>query len=127
MSLWGKLTGTDKAIELAETTVKGGFNLIDEAFDTDQEKGERRLQLTNVWLETQKLIGKESTPSAMTRRILAWGIFFLVIIIFSLGVYYIETEQATKIETLKNWASDLWIGQAFIAAWTTYFLKHVVK
>jgi len=127
MSLWGKITGTEKAIDLAETTVKSGFHLLDEAFDTDEEKGERKIKVLDMWLHTQELIGKESTPSAMTRRVLAWGIFFLIILLLSGGVYYIETDQLAKLNSLKEWANELWIGQAFVAAWTTYFLKHVVK
>lgn len=127
MSFWGKLIGTDKALNIADTAVKRGFSLIDKAFDTDQEKGERKLALTNVWLKTQQLIGKESTPTAITRRVLAWGIFFLVVIIFLIGEYYIESNQSEKLEYLKGWVDTLWIGEAFMAAWTTYFMKHFMK
>lgn len=117
------LTGSSKAIETGAKVVETGASMLDNAFYTDQERAEVGVKQTENYLKHQELTLQQSTPTAITRRYLMWGIFGLVF----------ELVQVALILALfgKDWQVVVQIGAAFQIGWAFvagvvfYFGNHI--
>jgi len=65
-----------------------------------------------------------SAATAKSRRHLLWALIALITTAFFIGVYYIQTNQMTKLDYLINLVDKLYIGPGFIAAVSFYYLTH---
>lgn len=93
MGLFSFLSSTSKATEniteIAKDGVKGGINLIDNAFHTDQEKSQEALQAGTALMATHlklvELMASENSIRSMTRRMLAllFSVPYVIAFIFS--------------------------------------------
>ena len=126
MSWFSKLLGTDKALDVVKDSAKSTFSIIDEAFHTDQEKAEGKLKAANIWLESQRTIAKQSAPTAISRRVIAWAIIGLVVFFCVQGSLYIALEQTEKLTDLLKFIKAMWIGEAFTAVMVFYFGAHLL-
>jgi hypothetical protein len=75
MSFWGRIFGTEKALESGLRTVEkatdGVIAGIDAAFYTKEEKAADNIRLTKFRMDMVKSLQDECTPRALTRRVLA--------------------------------------------------------
>lgn len=117
MSFLGKLFGADEALEkvidTADKVVGMTGNLIDEAFDTDQEKAERKAaaaaraqSMVVEWVEA-------STGSRLARRVIAFAItgVWLGLKMFALGVSTLAV-WANKETTVERLGETATLAQA---------------
>lgn len=75
--------GAPKVVDTVADTVKSGMGMLDNAFYTEQEKAENAGKVMNTWLEIQKATAQENSIRSITRRILAWlimGLFLLLVL-----------------------------------------------
>lgn len=84
MSFFGKLFGTEKAIDkglgIIDKSVGHIASGLDSVIYTDQEKAEGAIQTMQMRMDMVKSLQDEFTPRSVTRRILAlviFGLFFL--------------------------------------------------
>ena len=75
MGFWGRIFGTEQALETGLKTVEkatdGIIAGIDKAFYTDEEKMSDQISLTKFRMDMVKSLQDEFTPRALTRRVLA--------------------------------------------------------
>ena len=66
----------------------------------------------------------KSEATARSRRVLLWGLLAFISVAFSIGLYYVQTEQGLKLTALINLVNELKIGWGFVSAVSFYFLTH---
>lgn len=100
MGWFGKLFGTDKAVEsginIAEKATTGILAGIDYAFHTDQEKSEEAVQVIKMAIASKTSREDQSSPRSVSRRVLAFmfcstylSVFILTIVLACL--HQVET------------------------------------
>ena len=114
----------DTAANIAEKTTDGIIGGIDKIFYTEQEKAEAKKKWFDGWLDLQKIISNESTPTAISRRILAFMIMgpFVSLIVFGVVIYKFDTAWAQFI--LSQGVERLSLLASAVGA--TYFIKDAV-
>jgi len=140
MSWFGKLIGTDKALDIVQDTAKSTFGIIDNAFYTDQEKTQDGIaaknKATELWLDSQALIIKQSSGTSVSRRIIAWSVISIVIFMLlqvSLAAWLVPkgyisaTDSDAIIASLMSFADKFSIGWAFVGVIVFYFGAHVME
>lgn len=102
MGLLGTLFGTPKVVDTVADTVKSGVGMLDNAFYTDQEKAADAVKLMDVWIEIQKTTASENSIRSITRRLLAWTIMgvYVLIVMAACIVWKIDPEWAKYILSL---------------------------
>lgn len=87
MGIWGRLFGTDKAIEGAVDTVNkvtgGIISGIDAVFYTDEEKARATTKAVESAQKTVIALNDQWMPRAISRRILAYmfsGVFLAILL-----------------------------------------------
>lgn len=134
MGIWagikGFFTSSDNLTASAANVIDTGASMVDNAFFTDQEKSVASEKLFDMWLRYQDTVNQQSSPTARSRRYVAWGVVSLVwiacILCFGLIIFELDADgekQLAIIEVLRA----LWIGPAFTAAIGFYFTPHVFK
>jgi hypothetical protein len=117
MGIIAKLLGMDKVVEK-------GADLIDEAFETSQEKTEARQQWFATYLDLQKVIANESTPTALSRRILAFMIMGVFLFLVLFGAVLWKFDPLWSAQIFEQAVGRLeWLAGAVGA---TYFIKDAV-
>jgi len=124
MGILSKLLGTEK---LAQTTVKEGFGLLDNAFHTEQEKAADSKEMMAMWLRVQELVHTQSSPTSISRRYISWGIILQMMIVVNVCLVYVCKGDTVTVDNIINVASSLWLGQAFVSVIVFYFGPHVVS
>jgi hypothetical protein len=128
MGWFGKLLGTDKALDTASDLAKSGMDMLDNAFYTDQERAETKGRIMDTWLSTQKLIAEQSTPTAISRRIIAWGVLSLVWLAVAVGMAVILMDgNIDKINGIIGLLDSMQIGWAFVSIIVFYFGPHIMS
>ena len=127
MGWFGKMLGTDKAMDTVKESAKSTFSIIDEAFYTDQEKADNKAKAANMWLQVQKVVATQSAPTAISRRIIAWSIIGIVTFMVLQGCLYVAFEDDARIDSLIKLAKAFWIGEAFTSVMVFYFGAHIFK
>jgi hypothetical protein len=127
MSIFGRLLGSDKALDIAEKGLTGGMSLLDAAFYTDQEKAENKQKMTEAWLKTQELIGKESSPTSISRRIIAWSVIGMTIVTFACGLIFIGFGADARLDILIKWSVAMKLDWAFVGVIGFYFGAHLIR
>ena len=117
MSFFGKLLGSDKAIDGINDIASTGMRMWDKSEFTAQEKTESLLKL----IEASK-----SKETSISRRIMAWAILAVVIITFALCVSLLFHDQKEMVKSIVELVKVFWIGEAFVTSWGFYFLTHVL-
>jgi hypothetical protein len=126
MSFFGKLLGSDKALDVVDKGLNGGMRILDAAFYTDQEKAENKAQMTKVWIELQQLIGKESSPTSISRRIIAWAVIGTSILTFCCGLILIGFDANDRLNILIEWTQAMKMDWAFVGVIGFYFGAHLM-
>lgn len=100
MSIWSVL-GSSKVVDTVADTVKGGLELTDKAFFTDQEKAEANAKMLDTWIKIQEATASENSIRSITRRVLAWMImgFFVFCGFASCCLYRVDPGWSAYIMT----------------------------
>lgn len=127
MSLFGKLLGSDKALDIAKEGVKGSIELVDDAFFTDEERIVAKHNAMRNWIELQRIIGQESSPTSLSRRVIAWAVIGPCVFTFLIGVLCILVGREDVLIPLSQWVIAMNMGWAFVTVIAFYFGAHIVK
>lgn len=113
----------DTAADIAGKAAGGIISGIDKVFFTDEEKAEARQKWFSSWIEIQKVLASEGTPTAVSRRILAFMIMgtFLGLIVFGVVIWKFSPEWAGVVFNAVDRLSTL-----AAAVGATYFIKDAV-
>lgn len=139
MGLWGLFTKSDKAVDAGLDLVKRGADGIDALFYTEEEKAHsaaERAQLKLKYAELNHEFVKstlgESAVQTVTRRIMAWGIMGLGVLLtlYSMAFYTIGTiwakEACIKVaDKALEWFKVWWPIILAVAAF--YFGVHMIR
>lgn len=98
--MWAWLKGIFSAPQMvtaAADAVKSGFDMIDKAFYTDQEKADNNNKRFDIWLKLQMLFANDNSVAAHTRRQLAIMIIgvFLIVILLACFVFPFNKEWSS--------------------------------
>ncbi len=126
MGWFSNLLGTEKAVEAAANVAESGMSIIDNAFYTDQEKAENAQLLQKNWLEVQKIIGEQSTPTAISRRYIAWAVISLVWLATLLCMGLVLIGREALVAPIVDILKALQVGWAFTAVIVFYFGTHLI-
>lgn len=113
----GKIFGMEKVIDK-------GAEMIDEAYQTEQEKTEARQKWFETWMDLQRVIANESLPTAVARRVLAFMIMgvFLSLVLLGVALYKIDSVWSAMIFEQAVGRLEVLAG----AVGATYFIKDLV-
>ena len=124
MSLFDIFSTSAKAVDTLDKLALKAADGIGKLFYTDNEKAAAASAYYQGWLDLQKTLANESLPTAISRRILAWGITAIFCFLVLLGVFawpfmpewskFIFTEGVSRLEF------------GFGAVVGTYFMKDVI-
>jgi len=131
MSFFSKLFLGGKTAETVATTLKDSaaatFTILDESFETSQEKTEAKAKAVEAYIEIYKTTMQESTGTAEARR---WFLQTITNFIMAMAVCALLSMIAGRpdikdsiIEVVK----DFQLGWAFVAAVGFYFMTHVAQ
>ena len=114
----------DTASDIANKATDGIIGGIDKMFYTEQEKSAAKQKWFDSWLDLQKLLSTEGTPTAISRRILAFMIMgvFLFLILFGVFIWKWFPEWSKVI--FENGVSRLEFLAGSVGA--TYFIKDAI-
>jgi len=118
-----------KAVDTVSDIAKDGMDMLDNAFYTDQEKSEKAGQMFDAWLRMQEVIGNQKSPTAVSRRIVAWGVASLVwiAVVFCLVLIGIaDDDPGVKVIMTTEMLDAVYIGPAFVSMIAFYFGPHLV-
>lgn len=122
---------TGKAVETtAETvreTAKSSLSIIDEAFHTDEEKGQLKLDTLNIMLRLQDSINDENHGTSQARRDLMWALTRIITFSFLLCVFLVVLKQSEMVAEVTELVIAFKIGWAWVSGVTLYFSTHIVS
>lgn len=100
MGILGSLFGNAKVVDTVADTVKSGVGMLDNAFYTDQEKAADAGKMMDTWLKIQQTTAGENSIRSITRRVLAWVIMgvYVVIVLFACVVWKFDAAWAGYIK-----------------------------
>lgn len=131
MSFFSKLfLGGKTAENVSETlkdSAKSTFSILDEAFNTDQEKSEAKAKAVDAYIEIYKTTMTESTGTAEARRWFLQAItnFIMTMAVCSLLAMVFDRPDIKDAIILT--VKEFWLGEAFAASVGFYFMTHVAK
>jgi len=121
----GKAAGT--TAEAVRETAKSSLFIIDEAFHTDQEKGQLKLDVLKVMVDLQKSIANENHGTSQARRDLMKELTRLIAFSFVLCVFLTVIKQPEMVTQITELVIAFKIGWAWVAGVTLYFSAHIIK
>jgi len=129
MGWWGTLLGTEKAIERVGDVADSGMELLDNAFYTDQERAVHAAKLFSGWLRMQEVVATQSSPTALSRRYIAWSVVGLVWIaaVLCFTLVLIGNGHEAKVDEIVEVVKSLQFGWGFVAVIVFYFGTHVIS
>lgn len=125
MGWFGKLLGTDKALDVIDTVAKGGLDLLDNAFYTDEEKANIRMKQANLWLKMHDTVAKQSAPTAISRRIIAWAVVGMAMFSLLVGTVLLFLKMDEMLVKFLDLVSTVGITTAFPLVIGFYFGPHI--
>lgn len=127
MNLFSIFQSSSKAVDtaamVAEKSASGIISGIDKVFFTEEEKSEARQKWFGSWLDLQRVLATEGTPTAIARRVLAFMIMgtFLGLIVSGVIVWRFSPEWAKII-----FEAVAQLDTLAAAVGATYFIKDAV-
>ena len=94
--------GNSKAVSMVSDTVKSGMSMLDNAFYTKQEQAADAGKIMSTGLAIQTAIAQENSIRSITRRLLAWSVMglFLLLILMACIVWKFDPAWATYIKDI---------------------------
>lgn len=111
MGLLSTIFGSSSALKTAGDVIKNGVDMLDEKKFTEEELSKAMLEYTSTWLEIQKTIASENSIRSITRRIIAWMIIglFLILIMASCIIYKFDNLWSSYILTIIETSKLGWL------------------
>ena len=106
--------------ESAKQALKIVENVGDSIVFTNEEKSQ-------AWLEAQKIIATQNSPTSISRRYIAWAVILEVIILVNVSVVCSLLGFTEQQKAMLEIAKDYWIGEAFLGVIVFYFGPHMTK
>lgn len=82
MAWWSVFLSAPKvletAVDTASTVVKGGMDIFEKAFYTDQEKAQMAKEMQSMWMDLVRVLSTDNSISARARR----GIAYIIVTTF---------------------------------------------
>ena len=128
MGMLSGLFSSKKVVDTAAEVVKSGTTMLDEAFYTDQGKAEFRAKAADNWLELQKIVANQSTPTAVSRRVVAILVIVpaMIMALGCFGMVLIMDDPKAKVDAIVAVADAFKLGWATTAVVAFYFGKHII-
>jgi len=131
MSFFDKLFLGGKTAETVATTLKdsasASFTILDEAFDTDQEKREAKAKAVDAYIEIYKTTMQESTGTAEARRWFLQTITNFIMAMAVCALFAMIFNRPDIKDAIILVVKDFQLGWAFVAAVGFYFMTHVAQ
>ena len=125
MGWFSKLLGTDKALDTINTIAEGGISLADNAFYTDQEKADFRVKQGNMWLKMNEIVAKQSSPTSISRRVIAWAIIAMTVFSLFVGTCLILLGRTEMLNDFLALLDNIGLSMAFPLVMGFYFGPHI--
>jgi Pyruvate/2-oxoacid:ferredoxin oxidoreductase gamma subunit len=131
VSFFSKLFLGGKTAETVATTLKDSaaatFSILDESFETSQEKTEAKAKAVEAYIEIYKTTMQESTGTAEARR---WFLQTITNFIMAMAVCALLAmifQRPDIKDAIVEVVKDFQLGWAFVAAVGFYFMTHVAQ
>jgi hypothetical protein len=121
MWAWIKtIFGAPEVVSTVATGVKTGFEMLDKAFYTDQEKAENANKVVDVWLKLQMILANDNSIAALTRRLIAFLVVseFCFLLLVAVASYHWNKDLA---EFILKIIIDGYLGYLVLGICGTYF------
>ena len=126
MGWFANLFSTPKIISTLADTVKAGTGMLDKAFFTDEERAEAASKIMDVLLKVQVSTAEENSIRSVTRRIMAWaiiGVFLILILAMCViwpfnpawAVYILSVIEGTQLSLLTMGVGIFYFGYYGVA------------
>ncbi len=106
--------------ESAKQALKIVENVGDSIVFTNEEKSQ-------AWLEAQKILATQNSPTSISRRYIAWAVILEVIILVNVSVVCSLLGFTEQQKAMLEIAKDYWIGEAFLGVIVFYFGPHMMQ
>ncbi len=106
--------------ESAKQALKIVENVGDSIVFTNEEKSQ-------AWLEAQKIIATQNSPTSISRRYIAWAIVLQILLLVNISVVCILLGFEQQKDDMFMLAKDYWIGEAFLGVIVFYFGPHLTR
>lgn len=118
MSWFGKLLGTEQAIEHIGNVADKGMTIWDMSSFTPQERVAAFERLAKV---------TSSTETAISRRVLLWALVIAIDSCLALGAVWVAMGDLDKVSQLIDLVHALKLDWAFTGAVSFYYLTHIIN
>jgi hypothetical protein len=138
MSFFSRIFAGGKTAETVADTVKESakstFDLIDNAFFTEEEKSANKSKMLDVYAELIKSTTQENSGTSVARRVLMDKLTNFVLVSCALcialeiaGIKYPDSGAHEAAGYIVEYVKKFWIGEAFAGGVAFYFLTHVAR
>lgn len=131
MKWWQRITEVFGGSKAAENAVKraadGIYYGLDKAFYTQEEKAEDRAERFKMLYDFVAKTFDENSLRNVTRRWLAWGVTFWLLVNAQLAIYYGLTGDVENVKLIIDVVKSFWIGEAFTGIMVAYFGVQFVR
>lgn len=117
------LGGSESGSKILDATISG----IDSVVYTEQEKAEDKKTAVTNFIEYMKVVANQSTPTAISRRIVAWGVISLVWYLVVVSTVLIMLGKKDMVEDITAIGEVYRIGWAFGSIIIFYFGPHLIN
>jgi len=129
MAWWTALFSAPKVIETAvdtaSTVVKGGMDMFEKAFYTDQEKAQMAKEMQAMWMDLVKVLAGDNSISARARRGIAYIIVatFCTFLFASAGLFFFNKEWS---EFVLKIALSTYLAEGFFGVMLFFYGPYMV-
>ena len=115
--------GSSAPEKILDSTISG----LDKIYYSKEEQADDRKEAAKNWLEVQKTVATQSTPTSVSRRIVAWGVLGLVWFEVVVCTVLAILEMVEELKLVLEIAAVFQIGWAFCTVIVFYFGPHLIS
>lgn len=125
--LLGGSKTAEKAVDLADASVRGIGNWIDEQQYTEEEKAKAKAETAKQYHEFVKMAYDQNSIRSLTRRGLAWAFAGAFLFSFLTSVGLAIAGQHKTADVIIGLIKVYWLGEIMIAIIAFYFGNHLLQ
>lgn len=125
--LFGGSKAADSVVETVTSSVKGVGNWIDEQQFTEEEQAVHKAKIVDKHLEFIQIAYDQNSIRSVTRRAMAWGIVFNILVLANVCVYFAIVGNTQAVDSIVATVKTFWLGEAFLAIIAFYFGSHMIR
>lgn len=119
--LFGGSKTAEKSLDIVDTSIKGIGSWIDNKDFTPEEKAKMHAEAVKTHLKLVEATSQENSVRSVTRRYLAWGITFFILIWSSIGIAFAIAGRYQTVEWIISVVNAFHLGMSFLAVIGFYF------